>query len=76
MQTTGAALLAIKRSSLLSMSMPAQSGHSAYRLLYLAAVWDDWRSKNAVKVALTSALHHSRLRRPLAARTATCGDYE
>jgi hypothetical protein len=38
MQTTGAALLAIKRRSLSRLLMPAQDGHSVHGLLYLAAV--------------------------------------
>jgi hypothetical protein len=45
MQTTGAALLAVKRCSLARVLMPALDGRSARRLLYLAAVWVDWRQQ-------------------------------
>jgi hypothetical protein len=38
MQTTGMIMVAIKRCSLVGMSMPGQGDVSAHRLLYLAAV--------------------------------------
>jgi len=41
MQTSGAALLAIERSSLARVRMPAQYSRSAHGLLYFAAVRDD-----------------------------------
>jgi hypothetical protein len=45
MQTTGAALLAVRRCSLARVRMPAQDSRSAHGLLYLAAVRDDWREQ-------------------------------
>jgi hypothetical protein len=41
MQTSGTALLAVERCSLVRVWMAAQDSHSAYGLLYLAAVRDD-----------------------------------
>ena len=43
MQTTGTALVALERCSLLRMWMSAEGSESAYRLLYLAAVRGDRR---------------------------------
>ena len=45
MQTTGAALLAVKRCSLAWMRSAAQDGHSVCGLLYSAAVSADWREQ-------------------------------
>jgi len=42
MQTTGTALIAVQRCSLMRMWMPAQDSRSAHGLLYLGAVRDDW----------------------------------
>jgi hypothetical protein len=52
MQTTGAALLAVKRCSLRRLWLPAQDGHSAYGLLYLAAVRNDRSQRGCLQVGL------------------------
>jgi hypothetical protein len=53
MQTSGTALLAVERCSLVRVWMAAQDSRSAHGLLYFAAVQDDWCEQNTVKVALT-----------------------
>lgn len=45
MQTTGAALLTVKRCSLAWVQSAAQDGHGVGGLLYLAAVPADWREQ-------------------------------
>jgi len=45
MQTTGASLLAVSRCSSPRVWTLAQDSPSAYGLLYLAAVWADWRGQ-------------------------------
>jgi hypothetical protein len=45
MQTTGAALLAAERRSIVRLRVPVQDGRSAHGLLYLAAVQDDQRQQ-------------------------------
>ncbi len=45
MQTIRVVLIAIKQCSPVCMSTPAQGGRSAHKLLYLAAVWDDWHEQ-------------------------------
>ena len=50
MQTTGATLVAVERCSLARTCMLAQGSRSAYRLLYLAAVRDDWREHQPCRV--------------------------
>ena len=46
MQTTGTALVAVERCSLLRMWKSAEGSGSAYRLLYLAAVRGDRRERS------------------------------
>jgi len=45
MQTVGTVPLAVKRCSLVRMRMSAQDSRNTHGLLYLAAVWDDWREQ-------------------------------
>jgi hypothetical protein len=45
MQNMGAALFAVKRCSPMRVRMPAQDSRSAYALLYLPAVRDDWHKQ-------------------------------
>ena len=45
MQTTGAALLAANRCSIVRVQVPAQDGRKAHGLLYLAAVLDAGREQ-------------------------------
>jgi hypothetical protein len=52
MQTTGAVLLTVKRSSLAHVRTPAQDSRSAHGLLYLAAVRDDRRQQEYCQVRL------------------------
>ena len=49
MQTVGTVLLTVKRCSLVRMRRSAQDSRNVHGLLYLAAVWDDWREQNTVK---------------------------
>jgi hypothetical protein len=51
MQTTGAALLAVKRCSPMRVRMPAQDSRSVHRLLYLAAVRDADREPGVFSLA-------------------------
>ena len=62
MQTTGTALLAVKRSSPVHMRTPAEDSRSAMGCCTLLLYGTIGTSKNTVKVALTLALPHSRLR--------------
>lgn len=45
MQTTGAALVAVERSSLAPVRSAVQGSRSAHGLLYVAAVPTDWREQ-------------------------------
>jgi hypothetical protein len=55
MQTTGTTQFAVRQCSLVCVRTPAQDGHCARGLLYLAAVRDDRHVQNTVKIMLTSA---------------------
>ena len=61
MQTSGTALLAVERCRLVGVWLAAQDGRSAHGLLYLAAVRDDRRKQEHIKVTLTAGLLRSRL---------------
>ena len=63
MQTTGAALLVVKRCSPTRVLMPAQNSRSTHRLLYLAAVRDDWPEREHCQGRVDIGSAHSRLRR-------------
>ncbi len=73
-QTSGTALLTAKRCSLARVPMPAQDSHSAYGLLYLAAVRDNWREQEHRQGRVDSGPAHSRLRRQLPDHFAACAD--
>ena len=45
MQTVGTVLLTVKPCSLVRMRRSAQDSRNVHGLLYLAAVWDDWREQ-------------------------------
>ena len=45
MQTVGTVLLTVKPCSLVRMGRSAQDSRNVHGLLYLAAVWDDWREE-------------------------------
>jgi hypothetical protein len=63
MQTTGAALIAVRLCSPVRMWMLAQGGGCAYGLLYLAAVRDDWREHVALhgsnNISVASGVLHA-----------------
>jgi hypothetical protein len=56
LQTTGAALLMVTRSSSARVRTLAQDSCSAPGLLYLTAVWVDWQEQETVKGRLTLIL--------------------
>jgi hypothetical protein len=59
MQTTGASLLAIGRSSPARVWTSTQDSRSAYGLLYPAAVSDDWRKHQDRRHQLANTLSKS-----------------
>jgi hypothetical protein len=59
MQTSGAALLASKRRSLVRALMAVHDGRSAHGLLYFAAVRGDWREHEDRRHRLANTLSKS-----------------
>jgi len=62
MQTTGAALLVVRRCSLARVPMIAQDVSSAWVAVPCCCTARPGASNKTVNAALTSSLHHSRLR--------------